>query len=294
MASADEDAVVEVGVAVADPGLEVVGVAPGGGSFAAFGGAAEALPDRHRDSLGFGEQSAGAAVVEDLAGGAEDGGDEAGVARHPAGFSGREAGAGVHGRRGESTFEGRQGDGDDDGGAEAAGVGQAVRVEGLDEAAERLTHHPLVRLRGPGGRDSVPSLPSVPSVPVPATWWASAAAGTGARAGGAADRVGEAGVGDGVQGGAEHVGVAGGEGDVEVGGACVVVPGREPGVGVGGVLLGLQPGGFEGFGGVGVDDLQQPSSQDAELVGVEAAGFGEHHLLRPVTDPPAPGSSGAS
>ena len=50
-------------------------------------------------------------------------------------------------------------------------------------------------------------------------------------------------------------------------------------MGVGGVLLGLQPLGFEGFGGVGVDDFEQPSSQDAELVGVETAGFGEHDLL---------------
>ena len=99
VSSADEDAVGEVGLAVAAPGLEVVGVAHGGGAVASFGGAAEALPDRHRDPLGFGVQPAHAAVVEDLALPAEDDGDEAGVARHPPRLTGVEAGAGVHGRR---------------------------------------------------------------------------------------------------------------------------------------------------------------------------------------------------
>ena len=39
------------------------------------------------------------------------------------------------------------------------------------------------------------------------------------------------------------------------------------------------------FGGLGVDGLQQPTTRDAQLVGVETPRFGEHHLLRPLPDP---------
>src|SRR5687768_8092795 len=82
VSAAEEGSVVEVRLPVSAPGLEVMGVAHRGGSVASFGGAAEALADRHRDPLGFGVEPAHAAVVEDFALAAEDDGDEAGVARH--------------------------------------------------------------------------------------------------------------------------------------------------------------------------------------------------------------------
>ena len=195
------------------------------------------------------------AEVEDLAAGRR--GRRGGPRRRtPAG--GRHpvrAGGGVEGRRGESSFEGVEGDGDDDGGAEAAGWGSRCRV---------------------GSRHSTNASPSTPV-------WASASAcpSLGGGRSAAGDGVGEAGVGDGLQGGAEHV-RCGSERDVEVGDAVAVVP-------VVNLVLASAAASSassrlaESFGGVGVDDLQQPVAHDAEVGGVETLGLGEHHLLSPVS-----------
>ena len=80
VAGAEQGEVVGVGWAVVGvPFAEVVGFAPGGGSVAAGVGAAVVAQAEVADLVGAGE-AGGAAEVEDGAVGAEDGGDEQGVA----------------------------------------------------------------------------------------------------------------------------------------------------------------------------------------------------------------------
>src|SRR3712207_5817455 len=68
---AEQGTVGDVSGAATGPGLVgVVGFAPGGGNVAAFG-AAVPVADGHRLALGWGEQAAGAAEVEDFGGTAE-------------------------------------------------------------------------------------------------------------------------------------------------------------------------------------------------------------------------------
>ena len=79
----------EVGAAASGPGLSVVELAPGVGAFAAGGGAGGVF-EAFGHSLGFGEESALAAEVESHGLGAEDGGEDAGVAGEASGFAGGE------------------------------------------------------------------------------------------------------------------------------------------------------------------------------------------------------------
>ena len=84
---AEQDTVGEVGRAAVGPGGGVVGLAPGCGDVAVLGPAA-GVAQGEGLALGGGEQPGGAAQVEDLGLGAQDGGDEAGGAGQPAGFAG--------------------------------------------------------------------------------------------------------------------------------------------------------------------------------------------------------------
>ena len=83
---AEQHAVGEVGAASATPGVAgVVGFAPGGRHRAAVG-AAGALADGEGLALRGGEESSGAAEVEDLGVPVEDGGEDGGTTGQPAGF----------------------------------------------------------------------------------------------------------------------------------------------------------------------------------------------------------------
>ncbi|WP_341241894.1 hypothetical protein, partial [uncultured Nocardioides sp.] len=80
---AQESSPGEVGVAVAGPGVVVVGVAHRRWCVAAAGGAT-AIADTHRDPLGRGEVPLRSSHVERLTVAAEDNGDDAGLAREAA------------------------------------------------------------------------------------------------------------------------------------------------------------------------------------------------------------------
>lgn len=85
--AADEDAVVEVGVAALCPGVLVVRLAAFGELLAAFGAASPVAQSEGGD-LGLAEEAFGASEVEDPALAAEDGGDDASGAGQAAGFTG--------------------------------------------------------------------------------------------------------------------------------------------------------------------------------------------------------------
>ena len=91
--AAEEDQVVQGCGAVVDPVGDVVGVAGDGEPGAAGEGAVLVAEDEGGPDCG-GDQAAGAADVEDLALGAEDGGDDLGVAGESAGGGGGEGVAG--------------------------------------------------------------------------------------------------------------------------------------------------------------------------------------------------------
>jgi hypothetical protein len=81
--AAEQGEVVEGGVAAVGPVGEVVGVAHQGWAGAAGEGAV-LVAGHEGGPQGGGDQAVGAAEVEDLAGGAVDGGDDLGVAGEPA------------------------------------------------------------------------------------------------------------------------------------------------------------------------------------------------------------------
>ena len=84
---AEQDTVGEVGLAAVGPGGGVVGLAPGCGDVTVLGPAA-GVAQGEGLALGGGEQPGGAAQVQDLTPGAEDGGDQCRRCR-PAGGRGR-------------------------------------------------------------------------------------------------------------------------------------------------------------------------------------------------------------
>ena len=110
-----------------------------GWGLAVLGGAA-AVADAHRDPHGLGVQAAFAADVEDLGLPAEHDRDDPGGAGEPSGLGGGDAAAGVQGAHpggvevGEQLLEGH---GDHHGGAAAAGLGEVLGGDGLDELGER-------------------------------------------------------------------------------------------------------------------------------------------------------------
>lgn len=75
VAAAEQDAVAQVGGAVATLGVEVVGVTPGAGDVAAFG-AADPVSDQQCLALGAGEEALVAAQVEGDRLAVEDGRDD--------------------------------------------------------------------------------------------------------------------------------------------------------------------------------------------------------------------------
>ena len=62
-------------------------------------------------------------------------------------------------------------------------------------------------------------------------------------------------------------------------GAVVVVAQGEPGLLLRGLLLLVEQVGLVGLGRGGVDDLQDPAGQDAQVLGVVVGGQGEQVLL---------------
>ncbi len=131
---AERDRVGEVGAAALGPGLSVVQFAPGVGAFAAGGGAGGVF-ESFGHSLGLGEQPALPAEVEGDGLGAEDGGEDAGVAGEAAGFSGGEGLVGVEVGCLQSAGQDGVVDGDDNRGS-TLGV-QVVGGEVLEELGER-------------------------------------------------------------------------------------------------------------------------------------------------------------
>src|SRR6266545_7732227 len=79
VSGAEEDGVVQVGGAAVGPVPQMVGVAPAGGQVAAGEGAAR-IPQGQGAAQRGGDGALGAAEVQGLAGPAEDGGDDFGVA----------------------------------------------------------------------------------------------------------------------------------------------------------------------------------------------------------------------
>ena len=131
--AAEQDEVVEGCGAVVGPVGDVVGVAGDGEAGAAGEGAVLVAEDQGGPDAG-GDQAAGAADVEDLALGAEDGGDDLGVAGQSAGGGGGEGVAGgEESVAGELVLQVVDAHGEGDPGGSAVGVGQGVG--GLESAA---------------------------------------------------------------------------------------------------------------------------------------------------------------
>src|SRR6478736_8844287 len=95
VSAAEEGAVGQVGCSALLPGGEVGAFAGGGGPVAGLHGAGAVLGQQHREALLLGEQAGSAAQVEDLARGAEDGGDEPVSGGEPSGLAGADRLAGV-------------------------------------------------------------------------------------------------------------------------------------------------------------------------------------------------------
>src|SRR6266545_307155 len=96
VSGAEEDGVVQVGGAAVGPVPQMVGVAPAGGQVAAGEGAARIPQDQGAAQRG-GDGALRAAEVQGLAGPAEDGGDDFGVAGESAHGGGGQVLAGVQG-----------------------------------------------------------------------------------------------------------------------------------------------------------------------------------------------------
>lgn len=119
--AAESEGVVEVRGAALGPG---VGVVDGGdGTVAVVGGTGVVLAVGDGEALRLVEQALFAAEVEGLRVAAEDHGDDAGGAGQAAELAGGEGGAGVEGSVAEAGAELVSGEGGDDGGGDAAGVG---------------------------------------------------------------------------------------------------------------------------------------------------------------------------
>ena len=122
--AAEQDGVVEVGGAAVGPVVDVVGVAPARWSVAAGEGAA-AVAQHEGASERAGDEAALSADVEDLAGAAEDGGEDGGVAGEAAHRVRGEVEAGVEGAGAELPGQLVVAGGDDDLGGVAAVSGSS-------------------------------------------------------------------------------------------------------------------------------------------------------------------------
>ena len=189
--------------------------------------------------------------VEDRLSGAEDRGDQAGLARHPAGLPGRDVFAGVELGGLEPAEQALEGHGDHHGGGDAAGVGELVGGVAGQVLTERLPEPLGAGLLQPPGAGAVHGVLVL--------------GGCG-----------------GQQGLAEHRGVGGGDREPAVAQAVAVIGHREPGLRRGPLLLPLQGAGFVGVGAGGVGDLQDPLAQDPQHLRVVVLRGGEEVLLRPV------------
>src|SRR4051794_2585996 len=152
--SAEQDEVVEVGLAAGCPVSDVVGVAHRRWSVAA-GERTVSVADDQGGPDPSGDGSSGAAHVEGFATGAEDGGDDLGVTRQPPDRRHRHLPHLGDGVVGEPGLQGVQGDGDGESGGCAVGLGWQVGVQrmlgGLDEGVPHpgtgvagVVHEPLV------------------------------------------------------------------------------------------------------------------------------------------------------
>ena len=130
-------------------------VAPGRGASRSLGGAA-AVPHRHGEQLGLGEEPAGAADVEDLRTAAEDDRDDPAGAGEAAGLAWADAFAGVEdpGLL-QPPGEGVEVDGHHDGGIECRRPSGALGRDAFDELGERPAHplrtRPPLHTRAVGG-----------------------------------------------------------------------------------------------------------------------------------------------
>src|SRR5262245_16219029 len=91
--AAQQASVAEVGRSAAAPGYPVMGLGPGWWAITPREDAS-LVPDRQREALVSVEQPLAPAQIQHGRVRAEDGGDEARVARQPADFAGGDAGAG--------------------------------------------------------------------------------------------------------------------------------------------------------------------------------------------------------
>src|SRR5687767_5932137 len=132
-------AVLQVGAATVDPGSPpVVGFAPRCRDGASFD-AAFAVADDHRLALCGFEQPRGTAQVENLGLSAEHRRDDLGGAREPAYLAGGQLVRGSELGRAELLAQVIQGDRDDEGRGVTAMGRQSLRVDGLEQRAERLS-----------------------------------------------------------------------------------------------------------------------------------------------------------
>jgi len=141
---AEERGVVEAGGSALLPGGDVVGVAVAGIAVAA---GEHTSPVAQDDGLAevTGEQPGGATEVEDRRVAAHDGGEDVGVTREPAGFTGTDAGVRAEeGRAGNPAEQIVVGDQDGDAGSVAAGL------VGVHEGHQRLRTLRLIRRAGFG------------------------------------------------------------------------------------------------------------------------------------------------
>src|SRR4051794_28553384 len=133
---ADHDEVAEVGGPAVDPASLVVGVTAG--PVTALDLAAAPGLGSLRDPLGLGEVAGVATLVERLGVPTEDGRDDPGLARESAGGAGGDGFARVEVRGFEPTHQCFQGGQHQDGGVQAAGLGELVGRVALDVLGERL------------------------------------------------------------------------------------------------------------------------------------------------------------
>src|SRR6266545_5953493 len=245
----------------------MVGVAPAGGQVAAGEGAARIAEDQGAAQRG-GDGALGAAEVQGLAGPAEDGGDDFGVAGESAHGGGGQVLAGVQGAG--ANFGGEFGvvQGEHQSGFLPALGGQVPAAQRpVGEFDQGVGHPPRVR---PGVRLTAPA-------------HAAAVAAAGPAVGGPVP--GGAGGGQGVQGGAEDLPALvvqpAGQPDAAAAGDAVQFPG----------LLRLPVGAFElpaeqFVAVVGVDDLHDPPADPVQRLRVVVGGGVEQVFLGGGGDPP--------
>ena len=196
-------------------------------------------------SLGLGVEAAFAAEVEDFRLPVEDGGDDPGLAGHPAGLAGGDLLAGVELGCLQSAEESFEGHGDHDGGVHSSGLRESLGRVGLDVLLERQAHLVGGGLTGLGGV--------------------------------AVDRGVVFGRGLGEEGLLQHRAVAGRDGELPVAPAVAIVVHPEHRRRVGGLFFLLQQFGFVGVRGGRVDDLEDPLAQDPQVLASWSRAWSSSH-----------------